>query len=334
MATKSKTSNLAKKDLTKKKVPATATKAVKALKRPLAKKPALPKVAVAKKAAAKKVLRPAARKLVGATGKAAAKKIALKSKAAEKAAKVKPAPASDAPQPALKIKLKALNAAPAGEPKPKASSAKKRLNPNNLIPSNLGPIDMALEPSKRRMGGFDIERFRARHQLKILDVVYALALHPYPHLQKTMRMETLPYPTELLIRLYDLNPGPAPWRQIKPKDLFNQFYGEELEKFKATDWAQSAQLAMYRRFAALFSRDVATTYRWMQGGEVRVDIQMIMSKLSDSPNPRELLEEQARLTWSYRGLDFDKNFPMPTLEDPPMLKARGRKRKPMTLSKG
>lgn len=233
---------------------------------------------------------------------------------------------------AEKVKVRAAKVAePSGDP---SSALKKRLNPNNLLPANLPPIDMRLDLSKRRMGGFDIEAFRARHHLTILDVVYALALHPYPHLQKTSRLEVLPYPTELLIRLYDAFPGPAPWKSIKPRDMFEMFYGEALAKFKNTEWANSAQLAMYRRFAALFSRDVATTYRWMSGGEVRVEIEKIMSKLLDTPNPRETLEDMARLTWKNRGLNFDENFPMPTLENPPVLKARGRKKKPLTIGGG
>ena len=304
-----------------------ATKVVAAKK-----KVAVKTVGAAKKATPAKTVKAVAKKLVVAKAKSLKPEKSVKAPDAAKPAK------AVKPEPKLRPKVRAAKVqgdTDLVDAKDVGSSvlSKKRLNPNNLVPDALPPIDKSVDPSKRRLGGFDIERFRARHRLKILDVVYALALHPYPHLQKTMKMETLPYPTELLIRLYDLKPGPAPWKTNRPKELFDMFYGEELAKFKSTEWAQSAQLAMYRRFAALFSRDVATTYRWMAGGQVRVDIQMIMSKLTDVPNPRELLEDLARLTWKHRGLNFDENFPMPTLENPPTLKARGRKPKPMTLAK-
>lgn len=212
---------------------------------------------------------------------------------------------------------------------------RSRMNPANLVPKTLEPIRYTIHDlTQRRLGGPDIEKFRARHNLTIQDTQHALALHPYPNMQKATKKETLPYCTELLIRLYDQYPGPVPWGRASMAEAFDRMYGKDLERFeKHKDLYKAAKLLLYRRFAAIFFRDVASAYRWIEQASAnsRLEVERILQKASDIPDMRRVLEDMARLTMHHRGINFDQEFPLPAFDRIAPAGSKGRRPKPLKI---
>lgn len=195
-----------------------------------------------------------------------------------------------------------------------------------------GKVDLLkVDPKDRPMTGRDIDTFRARHKLQTVDVIYALCIQSSALYNRTLRSESIPFATELLIRLYDLRPGHAPWREVTPMDAFEILYADVLRKFKGTIYEKDARLALYRRFTACFGRSVYTAYRWLETGgnhstkrgNSKRAILKVFAKLSTLDNPREVLEGVSRQMLKVRGIDLDATYPLPTLENPPPKKKRG-----------
>lgn len=188
-------------------------------------------------------------------------------------------------------------------------------------------IDVALRP----MVGQDIERFASRHHLQKVDVIYALCIQGSAQYNTILREDSIPFATELLIRLYDKVPGHAPWKNVSAEEAFEILYGDVLRKFAGTEHEKEARLALYRRITACFGRSVYTAYRWLESGGAestkrgnsKRTIQKVFAKLSVLDNPREVLEAIARQMLKVRKIDLDVTYPLPTLENPPVKKRRG-----------
>lgn len=183
--------------------------------------------------------------------------------------------------------------------------------------------------SKRPLVGEDINRWRARHRLQIVDAIYALGISNSAKYNAILRRKkALPFSFELLMRLYDRYPAHAPWERVTMQDAFGFLYGDIKEQFEREKFShevlKEVRLALYRRFTNALGRSVYTAYRWIdQGGNASAQIEKICSILSTMDNPREVLESLTREMYKTRRADFDQMFPIPEVENPPQPKRRG-----------
>ncbi len=185
-------------------------------------------------------------------------------------------------------------------------------------------IDPSIDMSKRPMTGRDIDRFRGRHHMQTVDVIYALCIQNSAAYNRVVRAPVLSYEMEMLIRLYDMHPGHSPWKLLEPKQAFNMLYGDAMEQFRGTEFEEEARLALYGRFMAACGRSIYTAYRWIEkDGNCKRGIAKIFAKLSVLDDPRQVMEGLARSMYRFRNVDFDEYMPMPTLANPPQPKPRG-----------
>lgn len=190
------------------------------------------------------------------------------------------------------------------------------------------PVDVVRPPSQRPLVGRDIEAFRMRHQLDRSTSATALAFTAASQYnKKSLEPGSLPYDLELLIRLYDTHPGPAPWVNVLPSEMFEKVYGPRLAQFAGTPAAEPARTMLYARFAAIFGRSIYASYRWLDSSGATENpsgpIQRVLSKLTEIENPGAFLEALASRIYQLRGHNFDKAFPLPDPANPPKQRKRG-----------
>lgn len=185
--------------------------------------------------------------------------------------------------------------------------------------------NMALDMAKRPLAGPDVAAFMRRFQLGRVTVVDALALATPDSFNKLSQLQkVLAFDLEVLIRLYDYSPGPAPWTSPTPAEVFEIFYGDLLRRFDGTEASMPARIMLYTRFAALFGRQIFSSYRWIDSdGKASGQINRIMSKIMSLPSPREEFERLVRQAYKLRGVDFDLTFPLPDPRQPPEPAKRG-----------
>lgn len=187
-------------------------------------------------------------------------------------------------------------------------------------------VDIIRPPDQRPLVGRDIEAFRFRHQLDRSTAATALAFtSAIQYNKKGLEQGSLPHELELLIRLYDAHPGPAPWVNPLPSALFEKMYGPLLAQFAETPAAEPARTMVCARFAAIFGRSIYASYRWL---EKKMDnpsgpIQRVLAKLTEVENPRAYLEASASKIYALRGHDFNAAFPLPDPANPPEQRKRG-----------
>lgn len=180
----------------------------------------------------------------------------------------------------------------------------------------------------RPFRGMDIVQFQGRHKLDKDDVIYYLGIR---HLAKKCAEPRLEYSLELLMRLYNENPTPPPFRKdrITLPQLFDSMYGKQVAAFVGTDFEVEAKVDLQNRFSKLLGRSKGRAYRWLNTDTIEAgthsDVLGILGKLTQVKNPGETLERLGRLIWSLRGEDIDAQFPIPTLKNPPFRRPRGRK---------
>ena len=178
-----------------------------------------------------------------------------------------------------------------------------------------------------------IEDWRSSHGLSMDDATYALGLANY---KKKLKGEgLLSYSLELLMRLYDENPGHGVWpgQRITLNWLFDEMYAKSLAPFIGTDHEKAARVDLQKRFAKLFGRSKGRAHRWLDergvdasiNNRTQEEIQGILGKLSQLKNPGETLERLGRFVWALRGEDIDTTHRIPTLKYPPFRQRRGRK---------
>lgn len=188
-------------------------------------------------------------------------------------------------------------------------------------------VDISLPISQRPLTGADIRWFASRHNLKLADVIYALCIQNSAKYNETLRLKSLPFTLELLIRLYDKFPKHSPWTPIRPDAAFSKLYGENMKEFVGRPNELEARRALYWRFTSALGRSVFTAYRWLQlDGAAKPQILKIFAKLAEVENGRQALEEISRLMFKVRHADLDAEYPMPThraLDSPPPPPRRG-----------
>lgn len=184
----------------------------------------------------------------------------------------------------------------------------------------------------RPLSGMDIVRFQGRHGMDKDDVTYFLGIANF---KKKCGEDQLDYALELLIRLFDEDPTPPPWKKdrLRLPDLFQKMYGKKLEVFKGSEYEVQAKVDLQNRFSKLLGRSRGRAYRWLDEAAIRggtssrthSDVLGILGKLTQAKNPGETLERVGRLVWALRGEDIDETFPIPTLRNPPKRGKRGRR---------
>jgi hypothetical protein len=189
-------------------------------------------------------------------------------------------------------------------------------------------VDLNLPPTKRPLTGFDLQSFQAKFNMTKADLIYALAITTPLMLNKQMESRTeLDFPVELLLRLYDRHPGPAPWRSISPAEGLEFLYGDVLKRFQDTEHGDEAKNVCERRMVQCFGRHSTTAYRWFDlEGRSKQVVARVLAKLSefeDHVEARETLEGIARLMYRVRGDASELTEPLPTQEHPPVRRKRG-----------
>jgi hypothetical protein len=183
----------------------------------------------------------------------------------------------------------------------------------------------------RPLGGVDIPRFQGRHGLDKDDVCYHLGIS---HYQKKCSKDELDYSLELLMRLFDEDPTPAPFKRdrISLPALFDLMYGKRLAVFAGTEHEVEAKVDLQNRFSKLLGRSKGRAYRWLDATAIKAgsarthsDIIGVLGKLTQRPDPGETLERLGSYIWALRGVDIDKEFPIPTRRNPPKRGKRGRR---------
>jgi hypothetical protein len=164
------------------------------------------------------------------------------------------------------------------------------------------------------MTGLDLEAWRGRHALSVIDTSLALALPSAFHYNKLSRTEgALDLGMEILLRVYDEFPGAPAWRYPTIKQLFEAFYGPDRDAFfsvQGPEYSGYARSRLFTRFAAIFGRSMFSAHRWIErNGKVQADIARIQAKTVDMPDPRHDLERIAARVWALRGVDFETHFP-------------------------
>jgi hypothetical protein len=208
------------------------------------------------------------------------------------------------------------------------SGANQRIAPRKKA-ETVTSVNPLLSVEKRPMYGQDLLAFRSRHNLRVEDVIYALAFATMASFTKTANLRLLPYDREVLMRLYDRMPGPTPWKRVTPRDAFFLFYEDLLKQFdeKSPSFAP-ARTMLFARFTAMLGRTVFRGYSWIEGhGKTDGVVAKILTKACSFPDPRDALESAARTTWALRGVDFDAEYPLPDPKNPPMPKPRGKRPK-------
>lgn len=196
------------------------------------------------------------------------------------------------------------------------------------------PIDTSVDTSGRPLTGSDIERFRARHHLKLEDVTFALCLGSSAKFNVACRLPSLPFTLEMLMRIYDESPSHAPWGEVTPQAAFEMLYGSVVRDFAGSPVFKEVQLDLYARFAGAIGRSRFAALRWIRGaGNAKGQVTKVFGKLSAMKNPRETLERLARVMYTTRRHNFDSLYPMPSLAHPPEPRRRGPKKGSKRITK-
>lgn len=175
-------------------------------------------------------------------------------------------------------------------------------------------IDFSVSSDERPMTGLDLEAWRGRHALSVIDASLALALPSAFHYNKLSRTEgPLDQTMEILLRVYDEFPGPPAWSYPTIRQLFESFYGQERDAFfraQGPEYSGYARSRLFARFAAIFGRSMFSAHRWIErNGKVQADVARIQAKTVDMRDPRNDLERIAARVWRLRGVDFESHFP-------------------------
>lgn len=194
----------------------------------------------------------------------------------------------------------------------------------------------SMDLSMRPMAGIDLNNFRGRFSLHMADAIYALSIQNSAAFNKMGKSQALSYDIEMLIRLYYKHPGPAPWLYVTPRRGFELLYGPLMAVFEGTPYEREARLALQNRYVVVMGRSTFTGYRWMdKAGNAKLQVGRTLAKLTEIPNPRDVIEEIAKVMLRVRGRDLDMEVPLPDINNPPLPKRRGPpRRNPELLDEG
>ena len=168
--------------------------------------------------------------------------------------------------------------------------------------------------SERPLTGRDLDTLCKRFRLNPSEFASALGLQnrfEFVKLLKTAKV--IPFDVEMLARLYDISPTPAPWVSYSAEYAFQELYGAALAEFNQEEEEQAyARTLFYARFTSSLDRSSSTAYRWVEEeGKARLVIALFLRKLMSMENPLQVLEDLTRLVHKNRGGDFEKRAPYP-----------------------
>jgi len=168
--------------------------------------------------------------------------------------------------------------------------------------------------SERPFTGRDLDVLSKRYGLNAAEFSAALGLQNRFQFTKLLRTSrVVPFDVEVLARLYESSPSPAPWRAYTADEVFKTLYGPLIDKFGSTPEDRAFAETHYSvRFTASLDRSSSTAYRWIDtDGGARMVIALLLRKVMSMPHPRETLERVSALVHKVRGGDFEKRAPVP-----------------------
>ncbi|OUM00700.1 hypothetical protein [Variovorax sp. JS1663] len=172
--------------------------------------------------------------------------------------------------------------------------------------------------SERPLTGRDVDTLCKRFDLNSTEFAAALGLQNRFAFAKLLRSsKVIPFDVEMLCRLYDESPSPAPWRRYEADEVFRAMYGPliDLVSKPGDDEDRSyVEMQYSKRFTSALDRSSSTAYRWMEkteGSGARLVIELLLRKLMSMPNPREALERMSTIVHRVRGGDFETRGPAP-----------------------
>lgn len=212
----------------------------------------------------------------------------------------------------------------------KAAAAKGR--DEHEMAAGPSRVDLSESDIERRpLAGADVTNFGGSYGLERMQVIDLLALPTPAAFSALCRTEDkpLPHALEMLLRFHLEDPPKN--RRVTPKEVFDKIYGPLLEPFEGQDCYDTARVMLQHRFAALFGNTVYSAYRWLRRsvqtqtyGEASPPIRRLLQLIPQEPGPmRKTLERLARTTWRTRGVDFEKEFPLPNPANPPAPRRMG-----------
>lgn len=168
--------------------------------------------------------------------------------------------------------------------------------------------------TERPFTGRDLDVLSKRFGLNAAEFAAALGLQNrfmFTVLLRSSRV--VPFDVEVLARLYEISPSPAPWRSYTADEVFKTLYGPLIDKFGTTPEDRAFAETHYSvRFTAALDRSSSTAYRWIDTeGGARMVIALLLRKVMSMPHPRETLERVSAIVHEVRGGDFEQRAPVP-----------------------
>lgn len=172
--------------------------------------------------------------------------------------------------------------------------------------------------SERPLTGRDVDTLCKRFELNASEFASALGLQNRFAFAKLLRSsKVIPFDVEMLCRLYDESPSPAPWRKYEADEVFKAMYGSLIDqvcKQGVNEDRDYIEIQFSKRFTSALDRSSSTAYRWMEkteGSGARLVIDLLLRKVMSMPNPREALERVSTIVHRVRGGDFETRGPAP-----------------------
>ncbi|KWT65023.1 MULTISPECIES: hypothetical protein [unclassified Variovorax] len=172
--------------------------------------------------------------------------------------------------------------------------------------------------SERPLTGRDVDTLCKRFDLNASEFASALGLQNRFAFAKLLRSsKVIPFDVEMLCRLYDESPSPAPWRKYEADEVFRLLYGPLIDQVSIAGDAEDrhhVEMQYSKRFTSALDRSSSTAYRWMEkseGSGARLVIDLLLRKIMSMPNPLEALERVSTVVHRVRGGDFETRGPAP-----------------------
>ena len=192
---------------------------------------------------------------------------------------------------------------------------------------DVNQVDFLKPLEERPMIGSDVEQWRSALGLDRNQAMYVLGLNSLLAYTRTIQGGVLPITTEILLRLYYMSPTAAGWKRYTFRDVFNQLYLNKFLAYKEAcpEYATGAAIDFAERFCMLFDRSKTRAYDWFGESYSEeesmtnsvADLQAILTKLPYIENGAKVFEEVSIHCWKLRGVDFNKEFPLPAIGSAP-----------------
>lgn len=181
--------------------------------------------------------------------------------------------------------------------------------------------------TERPFTGRDVDALCKSFDLNASEFASALGLQNRFAFSKLLRStRVVPFDVEMLCRLYEESPSPAPWRAYEADQVFKAMYSGMIDDFVSSGGERAhAEMVFSKRFTSALDRSSSTAYRWMEkaeGGGSRLVIELLLRKVMSVPEPRMTLERLSTLVHRVRGGDFERRAPIPDPTAPRSLRGR------------